>query len=91
MSCFPTFAFIQVLFLFFVFFILLYFSVTIYPPYTPLPTTITTLFYVSMSPFSLLLKPSTPTSSHLSFYPALYESLSIFLVSSVCSLETTYE
>ena len=70
-------------------------STTTYPP----APTITTLLSVSISPFSFrtfcLVPPPLPPSP---FLPpgavrllSIYESVSIFFVSSVCSLDSSYE
>ena len=63
-------------------------------PYNPFPPEITTLLFMSMSPFSFLLGHSTssPTSPQLAVILLLiYQSVPIFLVSSVYSLDSTYE
>ena len=57
------------------------------------PPAITTLVHV-MSPFPFLLHPSTPSPSPRPLAVILlsiYESVPISLVSSVCSLDSTYE
>ena len=79
--------------IFFQFFIV-FISITIYYPVLlyPLFLAITTPSSMSMYPFSFLLHPSTlypPPPLLLSC--SLYMSLSIFLVSSVCSSDSTYE
>ena len=65
----------------------------VYPPYSLLPPALTTRLSMSMTPFSFLLNPATPN-----FPPPLaaillstYESVPIFLVSAVYSLDPTYE
>ena len=54
------------------------------------PHTITTLLSLSTSPFCSIPPPPNrpPTNCHLL---SIYESVPIFLVSSVCSLDPTYE
>ena len=88
-------------FFLFICFILLYFFITIYPPstlpppLTPSPST-ATLLSASMSSFSFflffLLDPSLPTALHRAVsLLSIYESVSVLLVSSVCSLDSTNE
>ena len=63
-------------------------------PFSPLitpPPAISTLLSRSMSPFLFLLNLSTLCSPPLSCHPAIYVSVSILLVSSVCSLDCTYK
>ena len=59
----------------------------------PCPPAIPTLLSMSVSPFSFLLNPSTrlPPSPTICHLLSIYESVPIFLVSSVCSLDSTYE
>ena len=72
-----------------------FFPIITESPYNPFLPAIPTLLSMFMSPFSLLLNPSTPTQpspqpvavSQLSFC----ESVSIFLLSSVYSLDSTYK
>ena len=75
-------------FSFIVFFPLPFISL-ISPSPTPTPSNHHTLVHESFFLFaqSLHLLPSPPLSCH----PALYESVFILLVSSVCSLDSTYE
>ena len=62
---------------------------TFFPlPFSPLYSPIT-LSIMSMSPFSLLLDPSTPNLPHRFVIILLTMSLSVLLVSSVCSLDST--
>ena len=65
-------------------------------PYTPLPAKIPTLLSMSMFPFSFCSSPPPPylplpLAVTLSCHPVIHESVSILLVSSVCSLDSTYE
>ena len=61
-------------------------------PLYPASPKIITLFFVSMSPFSFsaqCLHSQHPSSRAVSLF-SIYESVSVLLVSSVCSLDTTY-
>ena len=71
------------------------FSMTILSPYTSLAPAITTMVPMLVSPFPFLLTPYTPK-----FRPStqascrllsIYEFVSVLLVSSVCSLDSTNE
>ena len=66
------------------------FSITISPPYIPLPTAITTLLSMSMIPFTILLNPSTRHTTPRAV-SLLSLGLSILLVSSVCLLDSIDE
>ena len=68
------------------------FPITFQSPYAPLPPTITTLLSMTISTFSFLVNPSTPYPPYPSCHPALHLWVCpILLVSSVCSLYSTYK
>ena len=71
------------------FYFLLYFPIIIYPHYNSLPTTISTLLSMYMSPFSFLLDPSPQLPPRA--VSLLSMSVSILLVSLFCSLDSTCE
>ena len=77
---------------FFVFYLIFieFFPITFSSPYTSLPPAVT-LLSMSMSPFSFLLNLSTPNPPPAVTPLSIYESVPIFLVCSVCSLESTHE
>ena len=79
----------------FSFFVLIFIFIAFFPlsfsPLMPPPHNNHHIVAMSMSPFSFLLNPSTSYAPHLTYHPALYESVPIFLISSVCLLDSTYE
>ena len=71
--------------------LLLYFSITIQSPCNPFPCNHYTVVHVH-EPFSLFSQSLHPLPSSLSCHLlSIYESVSIQLVSSVCSLDSPYE
>ena len=77
---------IKVIYLFLLYFFPLPFS-SIIPHSHP---AVTTLLSMPMSPFCSIPPPSN-LSAPLSGHPLLYQPVSILLVSSVCSFDSTYE
>ena len=68
-----------------------FFPLPFSPLIPPCPHHHHTVVHVHMS-FSLFAQSLHPlTFPHLSCHPALYESVSILLLSSICSLDSTYE